>query len=402
MIKKTLKLKTIGIEPQTNIKPEAWYYEYCEFPEEKDLDNEVLSCMKYDNLVDVCKVIDKHLAPFHKQYIEADSIRRNRENITIIEFKKAKEQCEEAFNSFYSDIPLGVSEEEFDYYHQLIRGKMGQDYKRILDYNSLELNDKFLEVLIAHHNILKRKRAYIQYFALRDCKEMFELREKQFKLCKQALENSFLITRQLVELSTDIDECYYCFSSPKKDYFQNFFNDFSYTDEQIFGLIRKNENWHDIERDIIIFQEKQKGKYLQELADNYGIKFNSIRMVLKKVRSAFNYYKGKLFEDFIEKRLKQSVLFKKIVKEAGKGEPDILAYHKDGKYLSIYSLKNIKIDRKPYWLTKEELNPELERANLQSKDYKVNLILLVFDNHNNKIKQFKIDYRNPVNIDISK
>ena len=110
-----------------------------------------------------------------------------------------------------------------------------------------------------------------------------------------------------------------------------------------------------------------------------------------------------MFEDFIEKRLKESNLFKDVIKEAGKGEADILAYVKGGKELYIYSLKNIKIDRTPYWLiTKEELLPELKRALLQTLDYKVHLILLVFDNYNNQVKQFIVDYNKPENIDISK
>ncbi|MHA1328781.1 MAG: hypothetical protein ACTSRH_15905 [Promethearchaeota archaeon] len=67
----------------------------------------------------------------------------------------------------------------------------------------------------------------------------------------------------------------------------------------------------------------------------------------------------------------------------------------------IYSLKNLKIDRKPYWLTKEELRPELERAKIYSLDYEVHLILLVFDNYHNIVKQFNIDYNNPKNINIS-
>ena len=179
------------------------------------------------------------------------------------------------------------------------------------------------------------------------------------------------------------------------------FNDFFYTDDQIYDLIRKNAKWRNIERDITIFRERQKGKYLQELADKFGIKFNAISMVLIKVQGAVNRWKGKLFEDFIEKRLKQSGLFERVVKEAGKGECDISVYLKDGKKIIIYSLKNIKIDRKPYWLTVEELRPEIKRAKLQAKDYEVVLRLLVFDNYNNQIRQFKIDCDHPVNINIS-
>lgn len=273
-------------------------------------------------------------------------------------------------------------------------------------YDTLELNVKYLEILIAMHNNLKRKRAYKQNCCITECRVVFPDREKEYKLCKQAVENGVLSTERICNLGNDIESCMDCLSESKGSESQNLgidvFKFFSYTNDQIYDLIRKNENWRDIERDITIFQEKQKSKSLQELADNFGIKFNSISMVLKKVRSAFNYYEGKLFEDFIEKRLKQSELFKKVVKEAGKGEPDILVYFKDGKRLNIYSLKNIKINRKPYWLVVDELRPELARAKLQAKDYKINLVLLVFNNHTNHIKRYNIDYRNPVNIDISK
>lgn len=180
------------------------------------------------------------------------------------------------------------------------------------------------------------------------------------------------------------------------------FSDFVCTDDQIFDLIRKSVNWRNIERDISIFRESQEGKKQQELADKYGVKFNTISMVITKVQGAVNRWKGKLFEDFVKKRLKESGLFEKVEKLAGKGECDILAYLKDGKKLIIYSLKNLKIDRDSYCLVKEELNPELARAKLQAKDYEVQLILVVFNNHTNQIKRFKIDYKNPINIIIPK
>lgn len=179
------------------------------------------------------------------------------------------------------------------------------------------------------------------------------------------------------------------------------FDTFRYSEEDIFTLIRKNKRWRDIERDLTIYQERKKGKYLQELADNFGIDFTTVSGIAKRVLGAVGYYKGKLFEDFVENKLRKSGLFKKVIKEAGKGEADILAYTKDGR-LYIYSVKNIKIDRKPYWLAKEKLRPELERAVLQSLDYKVHLFLLVFDNFHDIAKQFKIDYNKPKNIDISK
>ena len=411
------------IKQTTNIKTDVWYnncYDWVIEHNDYDYFNDF---KKEDRLIDLFHVIHNHLSPFIEQMDEAWSIMntfyKKYHSLPLQErknklknskgFKEAKERHDKAMDNYCSDIPSGVSKEEFDCYHQLIRGKRGDnsDKEIILNYNTLEKNAKYLEILIAHYNNIKNKEAYKQ-ICRPDCKEYNKTLEKSFKLCKQALKDGYLITSQLVFFYFTINECGYCFESIKKKWrhsqtlSDDIFRGFSYTDDQIYDLIRKNANWHDIERDIAIFQERQKSKSLQELADNFGIKFNSISMVLKKVRSAFNYYEGKLFEDFIEKRLKQSGLFKKVVKEAGKGEPDILAYFKDGKRLNIYSLKNIRIDRKPYWLVVDELRPELARAKLQTKDYKVNLVLLVFNNHTNHIKRYNIDYRNPVNIDISK
>ncbi len=192
------------------------------------------------------------------------------------------------------------------------------------------------------------------------------------------------------------------FTDSEKQTFDTFkFDTFKCSEEEIYNIIRKNVTWHNIERDLTIYQERQKGKYLHVIAGNFGVNFDSISKTAKKVSGKISYWKGKLFEDFVKKRLKQSGLFEKVIKEAGKGEADILAYTKDGKELYIYSVKNIKIDRKPYWLSKEESRTEVERAVLQCLDYKVHLILLVFDNHNNKVKKFKIDYNKPKNVDIS-
>ena len=181
-----------------------------------------------------------------------------------------------------------------------------------------------------------------------------------------------------------------------------FSNDFSYTDDQIFNLIRKNVKWRNIERDITIFREGQEGKKQQEIGEVHRINHTTISGIITKVQGAVNYWKGILLEVFVKKKLNQSGLFGKVVKEAGKGEADILAYSKDDKKLTIYSLKNIKINREPYWLVVDELRPELARAKLQEKDYEVKLILLIYNNLTKQIKQYQIDYNNPVNIDISR
>ena len=180
------------------------------------------------------------------------------------------------------------------------------------------------------------------------------------------------------------------------------FDSFTLDLDQVIDLIKKNERWQKPDRDLTIYFERKKGRTLQDIADDYDIVFTAVSRVEKKVRGAVSYWKGKLFESFINNQLKQSHRFSSISLEGDVGEPDILAYSRDKKSLYIYSLKNLKIDRKPYWLTKEELRPELERAKLCSLDYEIHLILLVFDSFHDKIKQFKIDYDNPKNIDLSK
>ena len=413
-------MKLVETKQITNVKPNEWYNEYYSFLIKDGLDDYFIDSKEADKKIDVYHVIDNYLAPFNEQMYEARIImepfyrkydnlpfeERNEKLTSFNEFVEAKEQFHKAYENYYHNIPPGVSEKEFNRYHQLIRGKIYRNLEILFNYNTLKKNAKFLEVLIAQQNNLKKKRAYKQ-LCIPDCKEIIQTREKQFKLCEQAIKNGYLITIQLEDLNYNIGECLYCFLKEKEKKqpqtpFDIIFINFSYKIEQIFNLIRKNAKWHDIERDLAIYHEKKRGKYLQEIGENFGIDFTTVSVNVKKVSGAINYWKGKLFEDFVEKKLKQFGLFKKVIKEAGKGECDILAYTKDGKELYIYSLKNIKTDRKPYWLTIDELRPELKRALLQTLDYKVHLILLVFDNYNNQVKKFIIDYNNPKNIDISK
>jgi len=415
-----IKMNLVETKRITNIKPEAWYNEYYDSLIKGGLDDYFIASKKTDKRIDVCHVIDSYITPFNEQMHEAQIImepfyrkydnlpleERNEKLTSFNEFVEAKERHSKAYKNYFHNIPPGVSEEEFSYYHQLIRGKLYENLEIVFNYNTLKKNAKFLGFLIARHNNLKKKRAYKQ-LCVPDCKETIQTREKRFKLCEQAIKEGYLITNQLDELNYDIGECYYCFLKEKEKKriqtpFDLTFINFSYNMEQIFSLIRKNAKWHNIERDLTIYQEKKKGKYLQEIGENFRIDFTTVSVIVKKVSGAVNYWKGKSFEDFVEKKLKQCGLFEKVIKEAGKGECDILAYTKDGKGLYIYSLKNIKIDRKPYWLiTKEELLPELKDSKLSSLDYDTHLILLVYDNHHKRVFQTEIDYNHVKNIDIS-
>jgi len=400
----------------SNIKPDKWYNEYYTSLIKDGLDDYFIDYKEEDKTIDIYLFIDNYLTPFRNQMHEAELImeplyrrydylsfqERNNKLMSFNEFVEAKEQYSKAYENFYHNIPSGVSEKEFNYYHQMIRGKTLKRFDNVFNYNTLEKNAKFLEALIAQQNNLKKE----WVFPPKNRKDVFKFLEKQFTLFEQAIKKGYLISNQLDQLNIYLGDCHYCLLKEKKrkhpkNILDIYFKDFSYTDEHIFDLIRKNVKWHDIERDLAIFQERQKGKYLKEIAETLRIKLRAVSMVIKKVQGAINYWKGKLFEVFVLKRLKESKLFEKVIMDSGKGESDIRAYTMDDK-LYIYSLKNIQIAYEPYWLTKEELRPELEDALLSKLDYETHLILLVFDNYNNQVKQFVIDYNNTKNIDISK
>lgn len=424
---KQCEIIMLKIEQPTNIKPDSWYEEYINLYDhlvysddleliqdnEPSLKQRIEVLKNIDNKIIIYNKIDQYLEPILEKERRLDekikSLRNDDNYLQNEEYLKTFEVSKKAFEEYYK-IPPGISEADFKEYHLIVRGKVMRDSDLLFNCNSLEKNKGLLEILKYRINSIKLQPDInkLESYVPENEERCVLFTKAKLELCEKALNENYLVTATLEDILSDIrEEEYndYCEKKRKhpKTVSDLYFRGFFFTEDQIFDLIKRNEKWHDIDRDITIYQEKKKGKYLQELADNFGIKFNSISMVITKVQGAVNFWKGKLFEDFIYKMLQQSGLFEKVVKEAGKGEADILAYTKDDNELYIYSLKNIKINRKPYWLIiKEELRPELERAVLQSLDYKVHLILLVFDNYNNNVKQFKIDYNNPENIDISK
>lgn len=287
------------------------------------------------------------------------------------------------------------------------------------DVHDMENREDIIKYLANNHS-LERNKFLIKTFRRLVREKIPEqyMKDREFVDLKldilEKLLPEYLVTVQLYELrnfilgvTTLIGSIYYSFDIYNGDIIlgsENLsFSEFKCPEDQTFALIRKNANWRDIERDITIYLERKKGLYLKELEQKFGIKFKAISKILQKVQGAVNYYQGKIFEDFVYKKLKRSGLYKEVRKEAGKGESDILAYSKDDKELYIFSLKNLKIDHDPYWLTIEELRPELERAKLCELDHdNVHLILLVFDNYDNISKQIQIDYNNTQNIDIAK
>ncbi len=181
------------------------------------------------------------------------------------------------------------------------------------------------------------------------------------------------------------------------------FIDYVCSEDKLFELIKKNKRWHQPDRDIEIYRmNKDSTKSQTQIGKIFKIDFSTISCQVKKVQGALNEYKGKDFEAFVEKRLKKSRRFSKVLKQGNPGESDIFAYSKDDTELFIYSLKNLSINKSPFWLSLAELKPEIKDALFYEHDYKTNMILLIFDNYHNKVIQIVYDFHNPQHIELSK
>ncbi len=416
----------IKTKQPTNIKPEFWYVEYIklhdqilyndnpELIERERIEHEE-PLNSYSHILDddKPKLIIGH--DFNQRIEELKDMDRkiiiynqiNEYEANFYDITPPGVSRKERRAKFYDITPPGVSKEDFNYYLDIIRGgKVAREPDLIFNCNSLEKNKGILELLKYRTNSIKLQPDInkLESYLPGSEERWLLLIKSKLKLCEKALNEDYLVTATLEEILSEIKEEEYSDYYEKKHpetVFDLKFRGFSYNESQIFELIKKKAKWHDIERDLTIYLERQNGKNLDELAENFGIKFNAVSMVTTKVQGAINYWKGKIFEDFIYKELQQSRLFEKVIKDAGKGEIDLLAYTNDGKELYIYSIKNIKINRKPYWLTIEELKPEIERARQCHWDYITHLILVVFDNLHNKVKQFMFDYNHPKNININ-
>jgi len=259
-------------------------------------------------------------------------------------------------------------------------------------YNNIEDNKKILKQFINDVNRLRKHPNFSEkIYYTNDLKPKIDLL-KQYS-------DEYLITTQLEQLTGYLDDL-----KPQlhisDDPFEIGFEGFGFTEDQAFERIRKNSKWHNVERDITIFQEKQ-FYTLRQLAKRYGLNYKSIHSIVTKVQGAISEIIGTEFEKFILKKLRDSKLFERVERKAGTGEPDILAYKNDSELL-IYSLKYLKLDASPYWLIKNELRPEIDYAKLCSQDYEIHLILLVFDTISQKIIYLEIDYENPENLELTK
>ena len=260
------------------------------------------------------------------------------------------------------------------------------------NYNNLEDNKKILKQFIDDVNRLRKHPNFSEKIYYTNNLKL------KIDLLKQ-YSDEYLITTQLEQLTSYLDDLKLQLHI-SDDPFEINLEDFEFTEDQAFDRIRKNSKWHNVERDISIFQEKP-FYTLRQLAKRYGIKYNSISTVVNKVQGAISEIIGTEFEKFILKKLRDSKLFERVERMGGAGEPDILAYKNDSE-LYIYSLKCLKLESSPYWLIKNELRPEIDYAKLCSQDYEIHLILLVFDTISQKIIYLEIDYENPENLELTK
>lgn len=214
----------------------------------------------------------------------------------------------------------------------------------------------------------------------------------KINLCFEALEQEYLITAQLEDISIEIDDYWYNEESTKPilDTFKQF--KFENYQQELFNFIKINSNWYNKDRDFEIYQEIQKGKLYSEIAGRLGCDISNISKINKKIQSSINNLKGKLFEIEYEKYLKSLNKFQidKIVRDGDPGKPDIYINDIRNNALYVLSLKNLEINKKSYCITKEQLKPELEFAyyNNTFEDYKkVFLYLIVFDSSTEKLKK---------------
>lgn len=263
-----------------------------------------------------------------------------------------------------------------------------------------------------HHNTVKSNKKYlnkskkilkqmidhklwdkIDYdFAIRDYTNWMQTLEK-------ALNDGYLITQQVKSLlgfiiSEQEDLIL------RKEIKSTFKLNFDCSDEKVFNLIRREVKWRNKDRDIIIYKERQKGRLLEDIADDYDdLSYSAISKIEKKVGGAIKYYKGLLFHKFCYNYLVKEYPDCEVESWGKKTEPDIIVTNTIRNIKTIYSIKNLKIDRKNYRIEIKEYRPELKSALLNLLEYKeVFLKLIIFDNISNKIIEKDIDFRHPTDI----
>lgn len=256
----------------------------------------------------------------------------------------------------------------------------------------------------------------VEKFKLFDGSDKFSSLKKDFKMISDVFNDGFLITIQLAFLISAIynflgffiysntDDSWYGIYDDSIDEFNLFELEqifhikfkFDFNDELVFNIIREEVRWRNVERDINIFKERQKGTLLANISEEFKLDKSTISEITKKVDGAIRYYKGKMFEQKYLTYLKGLGKFDKVEWYGASGQPDIIAHDLKNDELYVYSLKNLKIEEKPYYIPKDVLKPELKISLENHYDYtKVHLILVVFNNIDNTTEEIELDYLNP-------
>ena len=393
----------------TNIKTDSWYEEYYLTGDEKDKNVYINELKKDDECVDFFEDVHCLVSPLEKE--------RN----------KYLEQALTKYHSKGDDIPKELEkryEEPSEKIDKIPTHLPKEDWREY--WNLKQYNDDIFKFYSEYNNISGNK------LLLSRCKEvLFSFNEfyinNNIKLCIEqchdALENGYLITNQLNEIIYSIEshfigddgkriedigiimtdgpeyEDIYDIKKIKKAFKRDF--NFEYSEREVLDLIRKEANWRDIERDIEIYIEREKGRLLEDIAGDYKtLKLKAIGNICTKVKGAINQYKGKLFEKRYFEYLKNSKIYDKVIWDGTSGQPDIFAY-KDNE-LHIFSLKNLKIDKTKYVIKKKNLQPEFKKAyNGLLENDNVFLKLVVFDNLTDNIIERNLDFRNPEDVIIN-
>ena len=391
-----------------NVKPDSWYEEYYLTGNEKDKSARINEIRQVDECVDFFEEVHRLVAPLERErnkYARQSLIKYSLKRYIPKDIDKRYDELSKKIDK----IPTHLPKEDWREYWSLKR--YNDDlFKFYSEYNNFSANKL----------LLGRCKEVLSHFYEFDINEDIKLCIEQ---CHNALENGYLITTQLNEIISTIECIFigkdgkriedigiimtegpeykdiYDIEKIKRAFKKNFY--FEYSEEEVLDLIRKEANWRDIERDIEIYIEREKGRLLEDIAGDYkNLKLKAISNICTKVKGAIIRYKGKLLEKRYFQHLKELDIYDKVIWDGASGKPDIFAFKNNE--LHIFSLKNLKIDRKKYVIKKKDLEPEFKRAYnglLESDD--VFLKLVVFDNMTNKVIERDLDFRNPENVIIS-
>ncbi|MBA7492079.1 hypothetical protein ES702_02628 [subsurface metagenome] len=385
----------------TNVKPDSWYEEYKKGVMERE---------KQENFGDL---------EDYRIYEKSFSMKTQKERDEKVNlFEKIWGNLDKYWD-FFNRNNLDEKEKgllilddiSYDIYVECWKYIKTTDFIHFVEkYNNINKNMKMINHLIYLIPRLKVDKA----FRFLHSEYIFRV-EKCFEALPQ-----YLVTSQLFDIFKEILEWFpetkdgkvlyresnldfkYKFEEPEIEEPERGNNfEFICSEKEVFDLILKEVKWRDKERDIEIYIEREKGRLLEDIAGDYKtLKLKAIGNICTKVKGAIIRYKGKLFEKHYFQYLRSLNKFDRIVWDGSSGKPDIIAYKNNDLY--IFSLKNLKIDRKKFVIKKQDLEPEFKRAyNGLLENDNIFLKLVVFDNLTDNVIERKLDFRNPKDVIIS-